>query len=291
MITVVPQGVGVGDCFPCEHNAEELCPEGRGLDDEITFNPNTVQVVVPVGCFPGSEMNVHVGGQVFVAFVPDGCEPGSEVCVALPSAPAHEQATSSNGYSNNYSNSNDSSNAAEQMAIASSPDDVSQLEAMVVMCEDMVEIQDLQLVALECGIARQAALLHLMTLQFERQRLEEEELHLTLAIEQSQHESASGDTGDDSNLCVMAMAHDLIEKALPALPFAVLEWRLLSREQGGRHECAICLVDFEPHESCRVLPCRHAFHSGCIDPWLTRNQACPTCKQRVLNLNAVAHVQ
>ncbi|PIO58591.1 zinc finger, C3HC4 type [Teladorsagia circumcincta] len=33
-------------------------------------------------------------------------------------------------------------------------------------------------------------------------------------------------------------------------------------------ECAICMVDFEPGEKVRFLPCMHSFHQTCVDDWL-----------------------
>ena len=43
--------------------------------------------------------------------------------------------------------------------------------------------------------------------------------------------------------------------------------------------CAICIDTLEPDDDIRGLTCGHAFHAGCLDPWLTSRRACcPLCK-------------
>jgi hypothetical protein len=43
--------------------------------------------------------------------------------------------------------------------------------------------------------------------------------------------------------------------------------------------CAICIDTLEDDDDVRGLTCGHAFHAGCLDPWLTsRRASCPLCK-------------
>ncbi|KAL4368011.1 hypothetical protein GQ457_05G015570 [Hibiscus cannabinus] len=45
-------------------------------------------------------------------------------------------------------------------------------------------------------------------------------------------------------------------------------------------ECVICLSDFTPGDSVRLLPkCNHGFHVRCIDKWLSSHSSCPKCRQ------------
>lgn len=45
--------------------------------------------------------------------------------------------------------------------------------------------------------------------------------------------------------------------------------------------CAICLSPYEKNDKLRHLPCRHHFHSECIDQWLLKNKSCPFCKRNI----------
>lgn len=55
--------------------------------------------------------------------------------------------------------------------------------------------------------------------------------------------------------------------------------RVLSQEDA---ECCICLCGYEDETEVRELPCRHHFHSTCIDKWLYINATCPLCKFNLL---------
>lgn len=46
-------------------------------------------------------------------------------------------------------------------------------------------------------------------------------------------------------------------------------------------ECAICLAEYEVNNEeleVKEMPCRHRFHSGCIDKWLGIHGSCPICR-------------
>ncbi|XP_054272097.1 E3 ubiquitin-protein ligase Godzilla-like isoform X2 [Macrosteles quadrilineatus] len=73
-----------------------------------------------------------------------------------------------------------------------------------------------------------------------------------------------------------ARRHRLPASSLRKIPIAKFR-------KGDPYEtCAICLDDFIEKEELRILPCSHAYHTKCIDPWLTRNRrVCPVCKRKV----------
>lgn len=59
------------------------------------------------------------------------------------------------------------------------------------------------------------------------------------------------------------------------------EWR---EADGAR--CTICLEPFGMDDKLRLIPCRHAFHTTCLDAWLRRVNSCPLCRLVVVDLGS-----
>ncbi|ORZ21112.1 hypothetical protein BCR42DRAFT_406844 [Absidia repens] len=52
----------------------------------------------------------------------------------------------------------------------------------------------------------------------------------------------------------------------------------------GEMECPICLDHVDQSVEYRVLPCRHTFHTSCIDPWLINYKStCPVCSKETFH--------
>lgn len=47
------------------------------------------------------------------------------------------------------------------------------------------------------------------------------------------------------------------------------------------HGCSICLESFVKGDKLICLPCKHTFHSDCLDPWVRTCADCPYCRRVV----------
>ena len=59
-------------------------------------------------------------------------------------------------------------------------------------------------------------------------------------------------------------------------------WVVTAADAVSTETCSICLEPFACKEGVRRLPCRHLFHTTCIDHWLTScSNLCPECNVSV----------
>lgn len=57
------------------------------------------------------------------------------------------------------------------------------------------------------------------------------------------------------------------------------------------NHCAVCIESYQLNDVVRILPCKHVFHKGCVDPWLNEHCTCPMCKLNILKaLGIVASI-
>lgn len=70
---------------------------------------------------------------------------------------------------------------------------------------------------------------------------------------------------------------------LPKSSLKKIPTKKFSAEDEDRYEtCCICLDDYVIGDKLRILPCDHAYHMKCIDPWLLKNKrVCPQCRKKV----------
>ena len=52
----------------------------------------------------------------------------------------------------------------------------------------------------------------------------------------------------------------------------------ISKLDGEKKNCVICLNDFKVGDKVMILPCVHIFHSQCIRDWFGSKDTCPICK-------------
>jgi len=59
-------------------------------------------------------------------------------------------------------------------------------------------------------------------------------------------------------------------------------YEITQKDLDEKSECAVCQDQFQLSEKVKQLPCKHNFHTPCIEPWLEMHDSCPICR---MNLN------
>ncbi|XP_055803504.1 uncharacterized protein LOC129872572 [Solanum dulcamara] len=75
-------------------------------------------------------------------------------------------------------------------------------------------------------------------------------------------------------------ATPILEGLLPASKASIEAMPMVKVLDEGI-DCSICLLDFESGEEAKEMPCKHRFHSICIDKWLGINGSCPICRYKM----------
>ncbi|KAG8048194.1 hypothetical protein GUJ93_ZPchr0008g12660 [Zizania palustris] len=60
-----------------------------------------------------------------------------------------------------------------------------------------------------------------------------------------------------------------------------ITYRAQDKQDGNMERCVICHVEFEEGELLVSLPCKHSYHSDCINQWLQLSKVCPLCSAEV----------
>jgi len=72
--------------------------------------------------------------------------------------------------------------------------------------------------------------------------------------------------------------HRLPKSSLKKIPTK----KFVAGDEAHYETCCICLDDYVIGDKLRILPCDHAYHIKCIDPWLLKNKrVCPQCRKKV----------
>ncbi|XP_062192565.1 E3 ubiquitin ligase BIG BROTHER-related-like [Phragmites australis] len=74
--------------------------------------------------------------------------------------------------------------------------------------------------------------------------------------------------------------------AIASLPSVT--YQAQDKQDGNMEQCVICRVEFDEGESLVALPCKHSYHSECINQWLQLNKVCPMCSSEISTVNKQA---
>eukprot|EP01065_Artemidia_motanka_P051233 TRINITY_DN896_c0_g1_i5.p1 TRINITY_DN896_c0_g1~~TRINITY_DN896_c0_g1_i5.p1 ORF type:complete len:377 (+),score=47.32 TRINITY_DN896_c0_g1_i5:61-1191(+) len=77
-----------------------------------------------------------------------------------------------------------------------------------------------------------------------------------------------------------ALDHPTLDSIAPARKLSDADAVAQLRTEAYTEDCPICTDHFRPGDKVRLLQCKHAFHTSCVDPWFIENRhtTCPTCR-------------
>ena len=77
------------------------------------------------------------------------------------------------------------------------------------------------------------------------------------------------------------------KQAIESLP----KVNLTSEKLSSDPKCPICLEEFDSKGTATELPCKHCFHTECIEEWLNTQHTCPMCRNPIEPCSeATAHI-
>ncbi|XP_010458905.1 PREDICTED: E3 ubiquitin-protein ligase RDUF1-like [Camelina sativa] len=53
---------------------------------------------------------------------------------------------------------------------------------------------------------------------------------------------------------------------------------VIGEDNKGKGSCAICLEEWSKGDVAAEMPCKHRFHSKCVEEWLGMHATCPMCR-------------
>ncbi|KAJ4836791.1 hypothetical protein Tsubulata_029977 [Turnera subulata] len=90
---------------------------------------------------------------------------------------------------------------------------------------------------------------------------------------------SSSSSGADTIAPPQATSLGLDPAIIDSLPIILVTKNVENGDVIIETECSICLSLFEDQEKVKVLPeCNHAYHSECLDKWLSTQSSCPLCR-------------
>lgn len=81
----------------------------------------------------------------------------------------------------------------------------------------------------------------------------------------------------DLGEAVGTQSRGLSQECISSLPVSKYKCSFFSRKKTRGERCVICQMDYKRGDRQMTLPCKHAYHAGCVTRWLSINKACPVC--------------